>query len=97
MTDVPDHLVPADGLTNSNIALEGIDLVGGGAINARFAITDENRDYVGTFTINVHPTGDGGTTDQMIAEAYRRMTDVLRQWLHGVDALRKVYEARQAP
>jgi len=94
MVEVPEHLVPTDGLTDSSIALAGIDLIGGGAIKARFDIRDENQVYIGTFTIPVHPRGQDGTTDQMIAEAYRSMTDVLRQWIHGVDMLRKVYEGR---
>lgn len=94
MAEVPDYLVPTDGLTNSNIALAGIDLIGNGAINARFSITDESRDYIGTFTIEVRPNGQDGTADQMIADAYRKMTDVLRQWLHGVDTMRQMYEGR---
>ena len=96
MAEVPDYLVPTDGLTNSTMALAGIDLIGRGGIQARFNISDEDQNYIGTFAIDVLPRGSEGTSDAMIADAYRKMSDVLRQWLYSADKMRQVYERRSA-
>lgn len=92
MAEVPDHLVPTDGLTNSLIKYGGLDTLpsGGGAIH-RFDIYNEERKFVASFEIETGPTGRG-SVDGMIAEAHRRMVDVLRQWLHLTEEMRQAYE-----
>ena len=92
MAEVPDHLVPTDGLTKSMIEYAGFDVdrTTGGASH-RFNMRDEEGDRVGTFTVYTRPTAEG-SVDQMVAEAHRKMVNVLRQWLHVTDDLRKLYE-----
>ena len=96
MAEVPDHLVPTDGLTNSVIRYAGLDTFegGGGAIH-RFNIYDENREYVSTFEIETQPTGKG-SADAMIERAHKQMVDVLRQWLHTTEKMRQEYEKSAA-
>ena len=97
MPDVPEHLVPTDGLTDSLLKYAGFDTfpMGGGGSH-RFDFYDEAKAYIGTFKIEVQPTGHG-TVDGQIAEAHRRMIDALRQWLHVTDKMRQAYEKSAAP
>ena len=96
MAEVPDHLVPRDGLTNSSVEFVGFDAVPGqSGARIRFDIFDEDQDYLTTFAIYVGPQ-PAGTIDALIVEGHRKMRDVLRQWLHGVDMMHKAY-ARPKP
>jgi hypothetical protein len=90
MVDVPEYLVPMDGLTNSAIRLEGMDVGKGGGANFRFEMRDEDGQFMGRFVIPVEPTK--GPIDLMFAEAHRKMRDVLRQWVHSTDTTRQAYE-----
>lgn len=92
MPEVAEDLVPTDGLTNSSIKLAGLDVIPGGA-RLRFEISDEDQSYVGTFAVTVGAMPQG-TVDAMIAEGYRQMKDVVRQWLHGLDVMHKAYSKR---
>lgn len=95
MAEVPDHLVPTQGLTNSHIEFAGFDVLEGGAVLVRFAMCDEDRNYLATFNVPVSPLAEGGTIDALVAEAHRRMCDVLRQWLYMTDVMRQAYEKRR--
>lgn len=96
MAEVPDHLVPAEGLTSSTMFYAGFDAIPNesGAIH-RFDIRDENGDYVATFKIKTRPT-DKGTIDSMVAEAHQKLTDILRQWLWWTDHNRQHHEKPDA-
>jgi len=92
MTDVPEHLVPMDGLTNSFIRYAGFDTIeDSGSATHRFDIYDEDSEYLSTFRILVHPT-DASTVDGMIAAAHRQFSDILRQWLYEADTGRQAFE-----
>lgn len=90
MAEVPDHMVPTDGLTNSTLLLAGIDSLEGSGGSLRFDIRDETGVYVGTFTVDVRPQPEG-TTDALIAKGHEMMRDVLRQWLHTTEMARRHY------
>ena len=92
MADVPEHLAPMDGLTNSFIRYAGFDTVenSGSAIH-RFDIHDEGGKYLSTLRITTHPT-DASTVNTMIVSAHRQFSDILRQWLYEADAGRQAYE-----
>jgi hypothetical protein len=94
MAEVPDYLVPTDGLTNSSIMLEGIDFAARGGANFRFRITDEQQQYVSTYMI--HVPAQNKSMDHMLAEAHRRLRDVLRQWLHMTNVIHRHHEKRAA-
>ena len=94
MAEIPDHLVPTDGLTNSLIRYAGLDAPSDdGDVIHRFDMFDEDRHRIGTFEIET-PPADGGSVDRMIGDAHRRMTDILRQWLYTTDKLRQHYEGQ---
>ena len=95
MPEVPDHLVPTDGLTNSKMRFCGFDLFESGEQIVKFDISDEHREYVATFRIEVGRSRDGNA-DKVIADGHAKMRDVLRQWLHEVDTLERIYRKRAA-
>ena len=85
MAEVPDHLVPTDGLTNANIRLAGLDTMqGGGGAIFRFDMYDEEKRYVGTFPITVDAPASGGV-NAMVKTAYAEMRNVLRQWIYVIE------------
>jgi hypothetical protein len=91
MADVPDHLVPEDGLTDSFIRFDALHILHGQqAVEVTFGIYDEDQHLLGNFEIVV--ANEGGGTNALIAAAHRQMTDVLRQWLYTTDTMRKTYE-----
>lgn len=90
MVDVPEHLVPTDVLVDSTIRLAGFDVVGSGA-TVRFEMVDIDGEPSGDLAIDVEPQPDG-TIDAMIAEAHRKLCDVLRQWLYVIDKERQAYD-----
>lgn len=95
MPEVPEHLVPTDGLTNSTIRFAGYDPHDNDAgATVRFDILDENGDYIGTINIETYPTNEG-TIDAMVVRAYRRLTDMVRGWLYHVDQMRDGYENKR--
>ena len=86
MAEVPDHLVPMDGLSNASIRYAGFDAAhDSGDAAHRFDIFDEDDGYVGTFKIETEPNVHN-SIDQMVREAHQKMTNVLRQllWLTNV-------------
>src|SRR4051794_7918653 len=93
MAEVPDHLVPQDGLTNSAIRFDALEILHEEK-KARFSfgIYDEQQVWVANFKIDV-PTGADGVA-AMISEAHHRMTDVLRQWLYSMDMMAEAYETQ---
>jgi len=96
MSDVPDRLVPRDGLTNSYIKFVGLDAAGdAGAAVVRFDMHNENGTHIGTFRVVAGPTKNG-SIDQMVSRAHRQMCDVLRQWLYMTDKMAQAYEKREA-
>jgi len=79
MAEIPDYLVPRDGLTNSSVQFEGLDaLKGTGGARMRFAITDEDQRHLCSFEFDVPPQTDG-TVDSVVAAGHRHMRDVVRQ------------------
>ena len=93
MAEVPDHLVPQDGLTNSAIRFDALDILHGEhKTRFSFGIYDEHQVRIADFPIEVSAGTDGVAA--MIAEAHRRMTDVLRHWLYWMDEMREAYEAQ---
>ena len=94
MAEVPDHLVPTDGLTNSRIHFAGVDTDEmGPGVTLRFEIRDEEDDLVGVIKIPVELATEG-TVDAMIAEGFVRLADMLRQWLYEADEHRQAYGKR---
>jgi hypothetical protein len=94
MAEVPDHLVPQDGLTNSAIRFDALEILHGEhKTRFSFGIYDEQQVWVADFKIDI-PTGAADGVAAMIAEAHRRMTDVLRQWLYMTDVMRGSYETQ---
>ncbi len=92
MPEVPDHLVPMDGLTDSHIRLAGLDThENDPGVTVRFDIYDEDDEFVGTLRLAVPPTSKG-TVDAMIANAYAGLSGMLRQWLYEADQRRQAYE-----
>lgn len=92
MPEVPDHLVPTDGLTDSYIRFAGMDThEGDSGATMNFEIYDENGVFIGTIGIDAYAS-EKGTVDAMIASAYRRLTDMLRQWLYSADKTREAYD-----
>lgn len=87
MAEVPDHLVPMDGLSNASIRYAGFDAAhDGGEATHRFEIFDENDEYVGTFKIETEPNVHN-SIDQMVREAHQQMTTILRQLLWLTNAI----------
>lgn len=95
MPEVPDHLVPTDGLTNAKVRFAGLDLWESGEQIIRFEIDDESRHRVGTFSIEVG-SRRAGNADTVIADGHAKMRDVLRQWLHEVDKMERFYRKQAA-
>jgi len=96
MADVPDHLVPQDGLTNSFVRFDGLDMnYNVGMTDVRFGIYNEGGHRIADFVIPV-PDGESASASGVIAAAHRDMTDVLRQWLYMIDTNRRVYERQEA-
>jgi hypothetical protein len=93
VADVPDHLVPTDGLTNSYIRFDGLVVLHDQGAGARlfFGIYDESHNKLADFPIEVRNAGKG--VQDVIAEGHRQMTDILRQWLHTTDVMRDAYES----
>ena len=91
MAEVPEYLVPTDGLTNSSVKFAGLDAIRGmNGARIRFDIFDEDQAYVATFAFDVGPQSEGAI-DALVAEGHRKMRDILRQWLHGVDMMHQAY------
>jgi len=92
MPEVPAHLVPIDGLTNSKVNFVGLDVLTGksGAV-VRFDILDEDEHKIGTIGIPIRPQKEG-TTDAVIAAGYRALCDMLRQWLYVADKMAGHYD-----
>jgi hypothetical protein len=94
MAEVPDHLVPEDGHTNSAIRFDEMKVLHGtGTAAFKFAIYDEDQNWIGNFEIVVANPPRGGVS-AMIAEAHRGMTEVLRTWLYWTDEMRQIYESQ---
>lgn len=87
MPDVPDHMVPRDGLTNATIRLAGLDAIPGsnGAV-FRFDLYDEQKRLVGTFPIAVPVQAQSGL-DPMMKVAYAEMRDVFLQWAYIMNSV----------
>src|SRR5947208_2425555 len=95
MAEVPDHLVPSDGLTNSQIRFAGFGFPEGGAQLVRFDIHNETQSFVATYVVEV-VRSKGGNTDTVIADGHAYMRNVLRQWLHHMDKLEQFYRKQAA-
>lgn len=89
MAEVPDRLVPSDGLTNATLTFAGLDLTGSNNVNLRFDIHDEQGRPVGVFTV---ATPKAANADLGIASGHRRMADILRQWLYTIDKMAEHYK-----
>lgn len=94
MAEVPDHLVPGDGLTSSAIRFDAMEVAHNrrGAV-FKFGIYGEDKNWIANFDVFVETPPNGGV-QQMIAGAHRQMSDVLRQWLYMTDVLRQSYETQ---
>lgn len=96
MAEVPDHLVPRDGLTNSTIRFEGMySHPNSGHATFSFKMRGEQGDDIGVYNIIVAPNADG-SVDQMIDVAHREMIDVLRQWIFELNILKGARERAAA-
>lgn len=93
MADVPDHLAPEDGLTNSRIKFTAFEVDELEIVVVKFTLFDEEGKIVGEFPIDVAPQPEG-TIDAMIAAAHRKMCDVLRQWLLVTDKMVQSYSGK---
>lgn len=92
MPDVPEHLVPQDGLTNATIRYGGLDVLDNDrGVLHRFYISDEDGDAVGTFHIETALAGEG-SVDHLIGLAHTNMINVLRQAIFELDLQRQAYE-----
>jgi len=74
MAEVPDHLRPEDGLSDSNIRFDSFRVLHDtDAAEVTFGLYDEDGHHVGNFDIVVRSQA-GGVRD-VIAEAHRQMTE----------------------
>jgi hypothetical protein len=93
MADVPNHLVPRDGLTNSAIRFDGLDINhNDDTVHVTFGIYDDYQARVTEYVIEVPLADYPGGVNGLIAHAHVKMTDILRQWLHLTDTMRRGYE-----
>lgn len=92
MAEVPDHLVPTDGLTRSAIRFVGIEFDRETlAPTVRFEIVYGDGMRAGTF--NIQPDSKrGDSMEAMVAEAHRDLRNILRQWLYETDVYTRAYE-----
>lgn len=87
MTEVPERLVPTDGLTRSKLTFVGIDYEPGTKPAVRFRISAADGRFIGDFPVSPDVAA-GAPIDVILTEAHAEMRDILRQWLHCID----VYE-----
>lgn len=98
MAEVPDHLVPRDGLTNSAIKFDGFEILHGlGTVRITFGIYEDNDRRISHYVFDLPLGGHSGGANGLIAEAHRQMSDVLRQWLYRTDKVRQAYEPANSP
>lgn len=95
MAEVPDYLVPTDGLTNSRVRFSGLDILRSGEQLIRFEMSNESQQHVANFTIEVGPSRNGNA-DKVIADGHSKMRDILRQWLYETDKLEQFYRRQAA-
>jgi len=93
MAQVPDHLVPADGLTDAHIRFSGLKVHDEGGADVLFSLYDDDENHLADYVIYVEPA-EYDSIDGLIAEAHKRMCDVLRQWLFVTDKMRQRYEKK---
>jgi len=86
-----DH-TPETGLTNSHIRFAGFDVIKGGA-RLRFELLGDDNSVMGTIPIEVGPQAEE-TVDAMIAEGYRILNDILRQWIAEAATHYRAYASR---
>ncbi|MDH2382948.1 hypothetical protein [Bradyrhizobium sp. CER78] len=92
MAQVPNHLVPEDGHTDSALRLDSMEILHGHqAARFMFGIYSESGQWLANFPIDIAIPGQGGL-QEMFAEAHRAMTNILRQWLYMNDVMRQSYE-----
>src|SRR5437773_291259 len=99
MAEVPDHLVPRDGLTNSHLRFAGLDVIpDGGAATLRFELggAEQQQPPMATIAFGIAPQAEG-TVDAMLAEGYAVLRDLLRQWLYEADRHQQAFAKRAAP
>lgn len=89
MPEVPDHLVPTDGLCNYGVRLGSVVTGRRGAAAFLFEI-HENDTIVATIPITVGARDDG--LYGLYARAHSDLRDVFRQLVHVSDTLRVHYE-----
>lgn len=89
MADIPDHLVPRSGLSNSFIKILRIEPVGNGGANFTFRLAGKDGNGP-DITVHVEPTGK--TMDHFYANAWATVRDVLLQQVHIAETFRLHYE-----
>lgn len=93
MVDVPDHLVPTDGLTNSAIRFDALEINHGDkSVRVTFGVYDDQQARLTELFVDVPIADYPGGANGLIAHAHARMTDILRQWLYMTDKIRQGYE-----
>lgn len=93
MAQVPDHLVPADDLTDAHIRFSSLKVHDEGGADVYFSLYDDDENHLADYVIYLEPA-EYGSIDSLVAEAHKRMCDVLRQWLYVTDKMRQHYEKR---
>lgn len=89
MVDVPEHLAPKQGLTNTALRFVAIEQVNQDRV-CRFEIRDDNKNPIASLDVAI-PAENYGSVDAAIAAGHSRMIDMLRQWLYDVEFYRKHY------
>jgi hypothetical protein len=95
MAQIADHLVPTDGLTDAHIRFSSLEIHEEGGADVHFSLYDDDENHLTDFVIYVEPA-EYASMDRLVAEAHRRMCDVLRQWLYVTDKMRQHYEKQSA-
>ena len=89
MVDVPDHLAPANGVSNFSIRLGNIEIAADGHTSFRFDMYEE-KTLIASIPITI-VNGTGGLL-AAIADAHRKLNDALRKMLYVSEAYRRNYE-----
>jgi hypothetical protein len=86
-----DELSAADGISDYDIAFEGLDAEDGGSATVRFRISNGDG-HSGTLSFFVEPENDG--VAGLIARGHDQLIDALRQMLYRANVLRAAYRTQ---
>ena len=89
MAEVPDHLVPTDGLCNYSVSFSKMEALERGSARFTFDFTEKGH-YITSLSFDVMAEDDG--LNGMMVRAHKKLIDALRQSLYIADVMQKAYE-----